>query len=148
MSVYFPTPSYNINGFCFVTRDRELNRVTQNSGALLVAQTISIASLKDKILVISNITYCGVIREIWDLNYVMFKIPMIKYDWVHTKGRFIKDRLGFTLVDLQRLGHKSYLFILTSQANQVFYVLNQIDKKWLVVCQMPRRGNPYKEVKM
>ena len=111
MSVYFPTPSYNINGFHFVTRDRELNRVTQNSGASLIAQTISVASLKDKNLVTSNITYCGVIREIWDLNYVMFKIPMIKYDWVHTKGRIIKDRLGFTWVNLQRLGHKSYLFI-------------------------------------
>ena len=108
----------------------------------LVAQTISVASSKDKNPVTSNITYYGVIREIWDLDYVIFRIPIMKCDWVHTRGGVMKDRLGFTLVDLQRMGHKSDPFILVSQANQVFYVPDQLDKKWSVVCQMPRRGKP------
>ena len=43
---------------------------------------------------------------------------------------------------MHRLGYKSDSFILASQANQVFYVPNQLDKKWSVVCQMPRRGKP------
>ena len=138
----FQHPGYDINGFHFVTRDRDLNRVTQNSGVSLVAQTISVASSKDKNPVTSNITYYGVIREIWDLDYVIFRIPIMKCDWVHTRGGVMKDRLGFTLVDLQRMGHKFDPFILVSQANQVFYVPDQLDKKWSVVCQMPRRGKP------
>ena len=36
----FQHPGYDINGFHFVTRDRDLNRVTQNSGVSLVAQII------------------------------------------------------------------------------------------------------------
>ena len=83
----------------------------------MVAQTISVASSKDKNPVTSNITYYGVIREIWDLDYVIFRIPIMKCDWVHTRGGVMKDRLGFTLVDLQRMGHKSDPFNLVSQAN-------------------------------
>ncbi|GKB22560.1 transposon ty3-G gag-pol polyprotein, partial [Tanacetum coccineum] len=41
--------------------------------------------------------------------------------------------LGYTLVDLNNLGHKVYLFILASQARQVFYVKDQIDKKNSIV---------------
>ena len=41
-------PDYDINGFHFVTRDRDLNRVTKNSRVSLVAQTISVTSSKDK----------------------------------------------------------------------------------------------------
>ena len=83
----------------------------------LVAQTISVANSKDKIPVTSNITYYRAIREIWDLDYVIFRIPIMKYDWVHTRCGVMKDRLGFTLVDLQRMGHKSDPFNLVSQAN-------------------------------
>ena len=84
--------------------------------------------------VTSNITYYGVIKEIWDLDYVIFRIPIMKCDWVHTRGEVMNDRLGFTLVDLQQLSHKSDPFILASRANQVFYVFDQLDKKWSVVC--------------
>ena len=108
----FQHPRYDINGFHFVTRDRDLNRVTQNNGVSLVAQTILVASSKYKNHVTSNITYYRVIREIWDLDYVMFRIPMMRSEWVHTRGGVMKDRLGFTLVNLQRLGYKSYAFIL------------------------------------
>ncbi|KAL9429758.1 hypothetical protein AB3S75_031559 [Citrus x aurantiifolia] len=46
------------------------------------------------------------------------------------------------LVDLHRIGHKSDSFILASQAKQVFYATDPIDKKWSVVCFMPFRGIP------
>ena len=32
------------------------------------------------------------------------------------------DKLGFTCVNLSKMGHKDDLFILASQAKQVFYV--------------------------
>ena len=60
----FQHPGYDINDFHFVTRDRDLNRVTQNSGVSLVAQTISVASSKDKNPVTSTITYYRVTTEI------------------------------------------------------------------------------------
>lgn len=61
--------------------DRDLNNIIENSRVSLVAQTILIVNLKDKNLVTFNIIYYGVIREIWDLDYIMFKIPMMKCDW-------------------------------------------------------------------
>ena len=53
-----------------------------------------------------------------------------------------KDELGFILVDLNRLGYRSDPFILASQAKQVFYVNDQIQTKWSIVCHMPSRSNP------
>ena len=41
--------------------------------------------------------------------------------------------MGFTLVDLNRVGHKSDSFILASQAKPVFYTPDQLDPKWSVV---------------
>lgn len=107
----FQHPGYDINSFHFFTRDQDLNKVTQNNGVLLVAQIILVASSKNKNPVTSTITYYRVITEIQDLDYVMFRIPMMKSEWVHTRGGVIKDSLEFTLVDLQRLGHKSDAFI-------------------------------------
>lgn len=45
-------------------------------------------------------------------------------------------------MDLNWLGHKSYPYILASQAKQVFYIPDEVVKKWSVVCHMPTRGNP------
>ena len=65
---------------------------------------------------------------------------MLKCDWVQSSC-VKKDELGFILVDLNRLGYKSYPFILASQVKQVFYVNDQIQTKWFIVCHMPTRSN-------
>ena len=131
---------YDINGFHFLTRERDSNRVTQNSGVTLVAEAMQVATAKDKNPITSDMMFYGVIEEIWDLDYHVFRIPVMKCDWVKNKGGVKKDRLGFTLVDLKRLGHKSDPFILASQAKQVFFVTDPSDVKWSVVCHMPNRG--------
>ena len=59
----------------------------------------------------------------------MFKICVFKCDWVDNKSGVKVDELGFTLVDLQKIGHKSDPFILASQAQQVFYVEDQVDPR-------------------
>ncbi|GKA42740.1 putative reverse transcriptase domain-containing protein, partial [Tanacetum coccineum] len=48
--------------------------------------------------------------------------------------------LGYTLVDLNSLGHKDDPFILASQARQVFYVKDQIDKKLSIVFRTPTKN--------
>ncbi|KAA0049840.1 hypothetical protein E6C27_scaffold1591G00370 [Cucumis melo var. makuwa] len=49
------------------------------------------------------------------------------------------DELGYTLVDLNRVGHKSESFILASQEKQVFYIEDPSDVRWLVVLTPPQR---------
>ncbi|KAA0041989.1 transposase [Cucumis melo var. makuwa] len=49
------------------------------------------------------------------------------------------DELGFTIVDLKRIGHKSDSFILVTQAKQVFYVQDSTNPEWSVVSTSPQR---------
>ena len=94
---------------------------------------MQISSAKDKNPIVSNMTYYGVIKEIWEVDYVMFRIPVFKCDWVESNNGVKVDELGFTLVDLSRLGYKSEPFILASQAKQVFYIEDPSDCRWSVV---------------
>ncbi|GKA19689.1 putative transposase-associated domain-containing protein [Tanacetum coccineum] len=71
--------------------------------------------------------YYGVLHEIWVLDYRFKQIPLFKCDWVnHKSGGVKRDKLGYTLVDLNNLGHKVDPFVLASQALQVFYVKDSI----------------------
>ncbi|GJX31604.1 retrovirus-related pol polyprotein from transposon TNT 1-94 [Tanacetum coccineum] len=52
--------------------------------------------------------YYGVLQEIWVLDYRFRQIPLFKCDWVnHKSGGMKRDKLGYTLVDLNNLGHKT-----------------------------------------
>lgn len=104
-----------------------------------MATTMQIASAKDKNPVISNLSFYGVITEIWLLDYITFKIPIFKCDWVDSGNGIKTDELGYTLVDFGKLGHKNDPFILASQAKQVFYVTDQINPKLSIVLPTPQR---------
>ncbi|KAJ0103117.1 hypothetical protein Patl1_05271 [Pistacia atlantica] len=54
----------------------------------------------------------------------MFNLPIFKCDWFDSNGGVKVDDLGFTLINTNRLVHKSDPFILASQAKQVFYTTN------------------------
>ncbi|XP_028091354.1 uncharacterized protein LOC114291688 [Camellia sinensis] len=132
-------PGYIINGCRYHTKDQDNSRVSQNSGVSLVATTMHVTGYKDKNPVFTDMSYYGVIIEIWQLDYNMFKISVFKYDWVdNTKGIRV-DELGFTLVELGRIGHKDDPFILASQAKQVFYIQDQLDPRWSVVLEPPQK---------
>ncbi|GKA23455.1 hypothetical protein Tco_0709417 [Tanacetum coccineum] len=93
--------------------------------------------------------YYGVLQEIWVLDYRFRQIPLFKYDWVnHKSGGVKRDKLGYTLVDLNNLGHKVDPFVLGSQALQVFYVKNPVDKKLSIVFKTPPKNykDTYDEV--
>ncbi|XP_031127604.1 uncharacterized protein LOC116029701 [Ipomoea triloba] len=100
---------YDINGFSFYTKEQDDMSTMQNSGVSLVANSMHFSSSKDKNPVIVELSY---------------------YD---SKHGVKADELGFTLVDLNREGHKNEQFILASQAKQVFYVTDPCDKKWSIV---------------
>ncbi|KAA0032240.1 transposase [Cucumis melo var. makuwa] len=106
---------YAINGCRYHTNSSEKDRSVQNSGVSLVAKTMQVSSSKDKNPVIGDMSFYGVIQEIWELNYNTFNVSVFKCDWLQNSGGVRIDELGYTLVDLNRVGHKSDSFILASQ---------------------------------
>ncbi|KAA0040471.1 uncharacterized protein E5676_scaffold278G00620 [Cucumis melo var. makuwa] len=100
---------------------------------------MQVSSSKDKNPVIGDMSFYGVIQEIWELNYNTFNVSMFKCDWVQNSGGVWIDELGYTLVDLNGVGHKSDSFILASQAKQAFYVEDPSDVRWSVVLTPPQR---------
>ena len=77
-------------------------------------------------------TYYGVIKEIWELDYINLRIPLFLCDWVKNDNGIKKESFEFTLVDLNQINrtrHKSDRFIMASQAKQVFYVTDPSDAR-------------------
>ena len=112
---------YCINGFNFATRDQDNNCIIENIGVYVVANTLQISSSKDKNPHYGDMPFYGVVSEIWQLDYLGVKNVLFKCDWVDDRGVNV-DELGFTVVNLDRIGHKSDCFILPGHAKQVFYV--------------------------
>ncbi|KAI5336008.1 hypothetical protein L3X38_026142 [Prunus dulcis] len=114
-------------------------RIVQNSGVYLLAHNMQVASPKDKNLIVSNTDFYGVIQEIWDLDYQKFRILFLRCDWIDNTLGLVVDELGFTLVDLSKIGHRNDQFAMASQVKQVFYDDNPMHRGWLVVLSMPNR---------
>ena len=100
---------------------------------------MQIASAKNKNPIFRELCFYGVITEIWDLDYTMFRIPVFKCDWVDNKNGIKVDDLGLTLVDFSRVAHKSDPFILASQAKKVFYVQDELNPRWSIVLSTPQQ---------
>ncbi|KAL0559482.1 hypothetical protein IC582_004093 [Cucumis melo] len=131
--------SYAINGCHYHTKSHDKNKTVQNSGVSLVAKTMQVCSSKDKNPIIGEVSFYGVIEEIWELNYNSFKVAIFKCDWVENSGGIKTDELGFVLVDLSRVGHKNDSFIFATQAKQVFFVEDPSDSRWSIVLTPPQR---------
>ncbi|VVA38659.1 PREDICTED: transposon, partial [Prunus dulcis] len=131
--------SYLINGVKFNTKAQDDVRTVQNSGVYLLAHTMQVASAKDKNPIVSNMGFYGVIQEIWDLDYQKFRIPVLRCDWIDNTLGLVVDELGFTLVDLSKIGYRNDQFVMASQVKQVFYVDDPMHRGWSVVLSMPNR---------
>lgn len=131
-----------INGFRFHVKSIENRRKTQNSGVVVTAQTSSYASRSDNNPIIGDVTYYGVLKDIIELDYLEDKkVVLFNCDWVST-GRAVKqDENGFTLVNFSRAQQHSEPFILASQAQQVFYIEDPIEKGWRVVVKTKTRDS-------
>ncbi|GJZ93993.1 helitron helicase-like domain-containing protein [Tanacetum coccineum] len=129
--------AYNINGYTFRTKCHD-GKVYQNSGVSVEAIDLHISK---EVATTRQAFYYGVLQEIWVLDYRFRQIPLFKYNWVnHIASGVKRDNLGYTLVDLNNLGHKVDPLILASQARQVFYMKDQIDKKLFIAFKTPPKN--------
>ncbi|KAL0539395.1 hypothetical protein IC582_023607 [Cucumis melo] len=111
---------YMVNGFSYHTKSRDDHRTVQNSGIMLVAMTMQVSSGKDKNPVIGDMSFYGIIEDIWEVSYNTFNTVLFKCKWVENKTGVRTDDLHFTLVDLSRIGHSSDSFIIATHGKQVF----------------------------
>ncbi|XP_021846923.2 uncharacterized protein [Spinacia oleracea] len=131
---------YQINGYTFCTKDRDKEITNQNSGVTIVAEAMHISSTKDKNPIYAKMSYYGVIDHIWELDYSAFRLPIFCCRWVdNNSGVRLEKRHGFTLIDLNRTGSKDDLFILASQAKQVFYATDPANNRWSFVLSTNKR---------
>ncbi|KAL0548993.1 hypothetical protein IC582_013472 [Cucumis melo] len=131
--------SYAINGCRYHTESYDKNRSVQNSEVSLVAKTMQVSSSKDKNPIIGDMSFYGVIQDIWKLNYNKFNVVVFRCDWVENNNGMKIDDLCFVLVNLKRIGHKSDSFIMATQARQVSYVEDPSDARWSIVLTPPQR---------
>ena len=107
----------------------------QNSGVSVDGQSDHFCSVFDNNLIHPSMPYYVVIKDIWELDYGEFRVLVFKCQWVNGNTGVHQDKLGFTLVDLQKGGYNDDLFIMAVQARQVFYVQDPCDSRWSVVLQ-------------
>lgn len=79
---------------------------------------------KDNISILGSMTNYEVIKEIWDGNYNFFAFL---YSIV----------IGFYIVSFNKIRHKSDLFIVASQAQQVFYADDELTSGLFVALSPP-----------
>jgi hypothetical protein len=108
---------YDVNGYTFYTKAQDTKSTVQNSGVRIEA-----SDLDGK-----RSWYYGFIEDIWELDYVFFKISLFRCRWVNLQSTKV-DKYGFTTVDLRRVGFKDDPFILANQAHQVFYLEDTSNK--------------------
>jgi len=106
-----------------------------NSGVSVDGESDHFTSVCDNNLINASMLYYGVIEDIWELDYNQFRVPMFNCRWVNANSGVRKDKMGFTLVDLEKGGYNDDPFIMAVQARQVFYVQDPCDPKWLMVVQ-------------
>jgi hypothetical protein len=119
--------AYDINGYTFYTRAQDRKSTVQNSG-------VRIDAFQDKRGVSA---FYGYIEEIWELDYVRFKIPLFRCRWVALSSVKV-DKHGMTTLDLERAAYKDEPFVLAKQVAQVFYVQDPANEKLHVVLQGKR----------
>ncbi|XP_021850392.2 uncharacterized protein [Spinacia oleracea] len=108
-----------INVYKFDTVDRERSRKTQNSGIILEAD---------------GQEYYGKLNDILELDYYgSFKVLMFRCDWVDVRRGVKTYSNGRIRVNFSKLMHTGQNldddpFIFSSQAKQVFYIEDEIQK--------------------
>lgn len=122
-----------MNGVRYFTKDRDDARVVQNSGVSVVAKAVQVCGAKDLNPVESDMTFYGIILEVWELDYHNFKAPLFLCKWAENDKGIKIDDLGFTLVDFNRQGHKKDKYISVDQVHQVFYIEDPVDPAWSIV---------------
>ncbi|KAL6125728.1 hypothetical protein ACLB2K_073782 [Fragaria x ananassa] len=123
---------YKINGTLYTTKGKDDVRSTQNSGVYLVADTPQVASARDKRIIRDEMSFYGVITEIWELDYEKFRFQIFKCDWVYNGRGVLVDELGFTLANLNKKGHFNDTFVLGKCVGKIFYIEDPTNPQWVM----------------
>ena len=102
---------------------------------MLASESDNFCSASDNNLVQASMPYYGVIEDIWELGYCEFRVAIFKCLWVNGNTGVRQDKMGFTLVDLQKVAYNVDPFNMVVQARQMFYVQDPCDSRWPVVLQ-------------
>ncbi|XP_063941378.1 uncharacterized protein LOC135149567 [Daucus carota subsp. sativus] len=135
-------PTYNgykMDGITFSTKARDDTRNVQCSGVCVQADTM-VVQVKDQIVEHASPTFYGVIIGIWELDYNNFRIPIFRCNWIDMNRGTKVDDLGYTLVNLNKLGFFNYPFVLAKHVKQVCYIDDPLDKLWSVVLKLPEKN--------
>ena len=62
---------FEINGYLIRTQEHDTRSTIQNSCVIVEAKSLHVASDMDKNLIYVNMSYYGVIEDIWELNYTI-----------------------------------------------------------------------------
>ncbi|XP_056690171.1 uncharacterized protein [Spinacia oleracea] len=121
---------YIINGYKFLSTDRDCRLLTQNSGVMVEAD---------------GVAYYGKVMDIYELNYYGdYKVVLFRCDWVDIRRGVRTYPNGGVCVNFSKLMHTGRLlqddpFVFSSQEKQVFYIEDEIQKGWFhVVKNKPR----------
>ncbi|KAL9247458.1 hypothetical protein vseg_020889 [Gypsophila vaccaria] len=129
---------YDINGFYFYTSRQDEKSTMQNSGVTVVASSVQYVGRGKQSVEIKQ-SYYGVIDDIWELDYGEFSVPLFRCKWFDCEKGVKIHEMGFTLVDVNVLGHVNDPFILASQAKQIFFIKDPLDNGRSVVRYGKRR---------
>ena len=86
--------AYDINGYTFYTVKQDKKSIYQNSGVRIDAYDNNM----------QKAPYYGQIEEIWELNYLGFRVAVFKCRWVQGSQGVTRDKKGFVSVDLRNVG--------------------------------------------
>nr|ABA98798.1 transposon protein, putative, CACTA, En/Spm sub-class [Oryza sativa Japonica Group] len=67
-------------------------------------------------------TYYGFIESIWELDYRVLKVPLLRCKWVRIPRGLKVDKHGMIIVDLNDVGYKDEPFMLAKSFKQILYV--------------------------
>ncbi|KAI5350705.1 hypothetical protein L3X38_003596 [Prunus dulcis] len=98
-----------------------------------------LARISDSPVCVRTPSFYGVIQEIWDLCYQKFRILVFRCDWIDNTLGLVVNELGFTLIDLSKIGQRYAQFVMACQVKQVFFVDDPMNHSWSVVLSMPNR---------
>ncbi|KAG8381923.1 hypothetical protein BUALT_Bualt05G0023200 [Buddleja alternifolia] len=120
-----------VNGLRFHTKQREMNKKTQNSGVVVKVEEES--GFRD---------YYGVLTDIIQLDYLgNHHVVLFKCDWFEGKS-VQKDKYSYTSINTSKPWKTNEPYVLASQAQQVFYVNDiKLGNDWKIVIEAQGRSS-------